>query len=368
MLSLPISLNILKTLLLVVASVFGVGSVIALHELGHLLMCKLFKIKVPFFSIGMGPVLFKKQLSGTEFAISALPVGGYVEIAQKDDPSDKKNENDQYFEDKPFYQKILVMAGGIIFNLIFAVAALTAILSLGVTDTPFIHQTQATPVVESIRHGFENCNLKPGDKILKVNGRSTHNSAIMLNKLVSPLTGQTATLLIERNGHPATIKTKIHEQVIGSRKMGAIGILLKKPDLGPMNVLSAAKHAIRGTYTGVLLTFDMLAGVFRNERVTDNIASPLMVIAQAAKVAEHGFKVFLALLAIISIGLAVLNLVPIPITDGGQIFTCTIEAIIRRPIPEKAKTIIHYVCWAAFLLLTIYLVIRDATKIIGWLR
>ena len=95
----------------------------------------------------------------------------------------------------------------------------------------------------------------------------------------------------------------------------------------------------------------------------ENIGGPLMVISQTIKGAEKGFKVFLLLLAFISINLAVLNIIPLPIVDGGQALFYTIEAIIRRPLPEQIKIYVHYACWIGVLALTVFLSIKDVMRL-----
>ena len=122
-------LSLAQSLFFIIIGIMGIGFLIGFHEFGHFIFCKIFHIRTPSFSIGMGPRIFKKKIGETEFALSLLPLGGYVEIAgaaevgqgeQKEAYSTDQNS----FASKPYYQKMLVMAGGIVFNLMFAYAAL----------------------------------------------------------------------------------------------------------------------------------------------------------------------------------------------------------------------------------------------------
>jgi regulator of sigma E protease len=109
-------------------------------------------------------------------------------------------------------------------------------------------------------------------------------------------------------------------------------------------------------------TFDLYLSLFKN-RLYHSVGGPIMMISEVSNSAKHGFKMFLLLLVIINLNLAILNLIPIPILDGGQILFTTIEAIIRRPIPESIRITIHYICWILAIGLTLYLSCKDLFKL-----
>ena len=124
-----------------IAGGLGFGFLVGFHELGHFLFCKLFGVKTPSFSIGFGPQLLKKKIGDTVFTLSAIPFGGYVEIAGSEEPGqgeqkESKSLAPDSFAVKPYYQKMLIIAGGILFNLIFAYAAVILVMAIGAPETP----------------------------------------------------------------------------------------------------------------------------------------------------------------------------------------------------------------------------------------
>ncbi len=126
---------LLPKLFFLFEGIIGLGFIIAFHELGHFLFCKAFNIRVPSFSIGFGPKLFSKKIGGTEFSLSAIPLGGYVEIAGSAEVGQGEQKeahaNDEgSFARKPYYQKLLVMLGGIAFNILFAYVVLSLLFML----------------------------------------------------------------------------------------------------------------------------------------------------------------------------------------------------------------------------------------------
>src|SRR3990170_5451868 len=154
------------------AGIFGIGFLIGLHEFGHFLFCKIFYVKTPSFSIGLGPRLIEKKIGDTVFTLSAIPFGGYVEIAGTSEVGQGEQKEaksrDQYsFAVKPYWQKMLILAGGIIFNTIFAYATFIILCSLGVPKTPLFYPLNAKEVIQQVIPGSPAAShdFQPGDKI-----------------------------------------------------------------------------------------------------------------------------------------------------------------------------------------------------------
>ena len=132
----------------IIFGIFGIGFLIGIHEFGHFLFCKLFKINTPTFSIGFGPKLLKKKFGNTLFTLSAIPLGGYVEIEGQDNTT--KTQGSHSFSVKPLYQKLSVIFGGILFNLLFSYIIFTLIFLLGTPKTPLLYPQNAVPVISTI--------------------------------------------------------------------------------------------------------------------------------------------------------------------------------------------------------------------------
>lgn len=352
----------------IIIALFGIGFLIGFHEFGHFIFCKFFGIKTPTFSIGFGPVLFQRHIWGTDFTLSAIPLGGFVEIAgaaevgqgeQKDAYSTEKDS----FAVKPYYQKFLVMTGGILCNLLFAYCAFIILSLIGIPRTPLM-PTQTKTVIESIEleSPAAQAGLTKGDKIIQINGKDVADNIHALIETIQPLAHKDATIGYERNG--------VREEVlvsIGQRKdaehMGSIGVsAFEIQEMPPLSFFDAIRQGIQLTNDWIVRTFTGIIGIFRKADVK-NVGGPVVIISMLTKGATTSFSIFLILLAIISINLAILNLIPLPILDGGQLLFYTIEAIIGRPLNTKVREYIHIASWLLVMGLVLYLTIFDVARI-----
>lgn len=370
-------ISLTQTAFHIMVGIMGIGFLIGFHELGHFLFCKIFNIRTPSFSIGMGPRILTKKIGETEFALSLLPLGGYVEIAGsaevgQGDQKEAYSKDERSFAVKPYYQKMLVMAGGIFFNLIFAYLALSLLYFVGMpSKTPFFYPLDASTIINSVEpeSPAELQGLQPGDKILSINKQPVTDAVGVLT-LIKDLPNTPAPFTIERDGKVQDLNITLGSQEIAGvlvgktlaatkKTVGFLGAYFEVPRYGFVDSMKKGFQA-----TNLLIGHIIQA--FKNifvARQFDNIGGPLMVIAQTVKGAEKGFKVFLLLLAFISVNLAILNIIPLPIMDGGQALFYTIEAIARRPLNEKVREYIHYATWAMLLVLVVYLSIKDVIKI-----
>ncbi len=349
----------------IVIGLFGIGFVIGFHEFGHFMFCKLFKIATPSFSIGMGPRIFTKKIGETEFSLSAIPVGGYVEIAGNAEigqgEQKEAHRNDQYsFANKPYYQKMLVMSGGILFNFIFAYFALTMLYLFGMPKSPILYHFSASTTIDQIMPNTPaaQSTLASHDTIIAINGTLVNNAQELLN-LIKELPNTTAKFTIERNTTRQDIDVAIGSKECNKNLIGFLGIDFVIPRYGLIKSVQKSFSAVNHIVYQVILAFK---GMF-TERKFDNLGGPFMIIHQTIKSAEQGFSMLILLLAFISINLAIINIFPLPILDGGQALYYTIEAIMRRPLSERIREYVHYATWLCVLLLVIYLTIKDFIKI-----
>lgn len=344
----------------------GVGFLIGFHELGHFLFCKLLKIRTPSFSIGMGPRIFSKQIGETNFVLSAIPMGGYVEIAGSSelgqgDQLEAKCTDKNSFANRPYYQKMMVMAGGILFNLLFAYLALVGLLYYGMpSQSPFLDPNLVSTEIGSITPNSpaEAALLKKGDVIVSIDNNQITNGKQLIEE-ISKKPNQNASFIIKRNNSNQEITVPIGAKTINNAQLGYLGVGLSVP---PHSFASALKLGFHATYYLVSQVALALKSIVVHRKM-DNLGGPIMVIAQTIKGAEQGFTVFLLLLAFISANLALINLIPLPIFDGGQALFYTIEAIINRPLSEKIREYIHYITWILLLILLVYLSVKDIFRI-----
>lgn len=367
-----------QQLFFILLGFFGMGFLIGFHELGHFLFAKLFKIRVPSFSLGFGPRILTKKIGETEFCLSAIPFGGYVEIAGaaevgQGDQKEAFATDKGSFASKPYYQKMSVMFGGILFNLIFAYCAMIFLFAVGIPKTPLMPATMISVVHKD--SAAEKHELLPGDRIISIEEDSTDTSLVgraqnvenniqRLQSLIQNLPLKTAKFVINRNGEMITKTVVIGAKETETVTIGTLGVEFDFIPTPPHSLKDSIKQGIAVCNKWIINTFAGFSQLFSRKGI-NNVGGPIMIISMTVKGAAAGYQIFLLLLAIISINLAVLNLIPLPILDGGQILFYSIEALIRRPIPHKIREYIHVGTWIMFMILFLYLSINDVSRILS---
>lgn len=343
----------------------GLGFLIGFHELGHWLFANLFGIHTPTFSIGMGPQLWSKKIGKTNFSLSLIPLGGYVEIAGLAEVGQGEQEHAfdrsaRSFFVKPYWQKLLVLSGGILFNLIAAYVILTALFMTGMPKSSLLTPQEVPTILREVKEGQPAAiaGLQPEDRIIALNETPITNALQLTQALGQHKDGQ-VTLTVERH-HTQ------HKIAVLTTTQGTIGVIFTQPagHQKPLGFIEASQAAI-AMISGVMTRLGALLGGMFKSRSVDGLGGPLMIIAQMMQSVSEGFPLFLALLAFISINLAALNLIPLPILDGGQIVLTTIESLAGRPIAGNARLIIHYACWILALALFAFLTYSDIKVLFG---
>lgn len=349
-----------QSLFNILLGVAGIGFLIGFHELGHFLFCKLFGVHTPSFSIGMGPQILQKKIGQTNFKLSAIPLGGYVEIAGEDHHKDLMIPKEQLFTSKPYYQKMLIISGGIIFNLFFAYCVFSALFFIGMPKSPLAYPAFATTSIAHIETDSPaaQADLQQGDTIIKLN-ETTITGPSQIIDFIKDHPDATMKLEIKRQQELLEKTVTLGAKDIEDKKIGFLGVEFNLPSYSLKDSLILGAKALGKLIVQIGNSFKSII----SKRSTEKIGGPVMVIAQTIKGASKGLKIFLLLLAFISVNLAVLNIIPLPILDGGQALFYTIEAIIGRPLPEKIKMGIHYACWILILLLAFYLTTQDILRI-----
>ncbi len=350
---------------------FGIGFIIGFHELGHFLFCKLFQVSTPSFSIGFGPRLITKKIGETVFSLSAIPLGGYVEIAGAVEVGQGDQEqalrNDQYsFSSKPFYQQFLIMIAGIAFNIIFAYTTAITLCLTGLPKTALLYPMNAIPVIQVVepQSAADKAGLKTGDRIISVNNTPVDNNVKTVLATIKPLANQQATFDIQRNNKKQKITVTLGEREILGEKQGMLGVGFEFIALPPYPFRQAITQGVRLTNKWIADTAKAFIYIVR-KRETKAVAGPLMMISLTIKGAAAGLKTLFLLLAIISINLAILNLLPLPIFDGGQILFYGIEAVMGRSLPARVRETIHVATWLMLLVLIVFLTYQDIVRIAG---
>ena len=345
----------------IVIAIIVLGVLVFVHELGHFLVAKWANVYVEKFSIGFGPVLLSKKYGETEYVLSALPLGGYVKMygEQNDDEPGKETydpaKEGRSFRDKSAWYKAAIIIAGPLFNVIFAIIIFWALYMSGIPSF------QA--VVGEVEKGSvaEMAGLKTGDTIISVNNEKVRswNAGFLKDDKIISINGEKITswsnsatyirgnpdkellVEVERAGKIIELKVtpKPNKQVIDGKEQ-TIGLIGIAPIDGNATVhygpIAAMGMGLEKSYELTKMIYIGFAKLIKQEIPSDSLGGPILIVQTAAQSADSGFSTLLIFMAAISINLAVFNLLPIPVLDGGQLAIITAEGVMGRPLGEKA--------------------------------
>jgi regulator of sigma E protease len=206
----------------------------------------------------------------------------------------------------------------------------------------------------------EKYELKIGDRIIDMDNTTVEDNLQKIKEVSQAIPLKETTITIERDGKILTKTIIMGSKEEEAATVGFLGVEFDNAPIPPHSFMDAIKEGISATNTWIKNTIIGFTQLKKNRK---NIGGPIMIIAATTKAAASGFKIFILLLAIISINLAVLNIIPLPVLDGGQMLFYSIEALIRRPIPNKVREYIHVATWLFFIVLIIYLSAQDIIRI-----
>ena len=346
----------------ILAAVVGLGVLIVFHEFGHFLFAKLSGVGVLTFSVGFGPKLWKKKQGETEYALSAFPLGGYVKMVGEDPEEEVKAVDlERSFAHKSLLKRVAIVAAGPGFNLLLAVFLLMLVfLFYGV------------PVLSNMVGAFDpespaaQAGIQKGDRIVAVNNQGV-TAWEDLSSSIKQSGGQPLVLRVQRGDQELTVtvqpRKKEVKNIFGELKedwMIGIGsqVSIEKGDPG----LAISKAFVQ-TYEYSKLTLVGLYKMITREVSPRNLGGPILIAQMAGQQAQEGLGSYLAFLAVLSINLGVLNLLPVPVLDGGHLFFFAVEAIIRRPVSVKYREKAQQVGIFLLLLLMIFAFANDIFRL-----
>lgn len=354
----------------VLAVVALLAVLIFVHELGHFLAARLQGIYANRFSIGFGPILWKYQGSQTEYALRALPLGGFVGFPD-DDPDSKIPPNDpNLLRNRPVFDRAIVISAGVISNLLFAYLVLVTQLAVVGLPTSFNYQAGViVPQVVSKDAVAAQAGVKEGDLIVAVNGQTLEASAKATDSLrqaIESSPSQPIQLQIQRQGEPVslTVTPKADDQ-----GKGRIGVQLRPNGQTiyqrPSNLFSIFGIAAEEFQRIVVLTVQGFGQLISNfSKTAEQVAGPVAIVATGAKIAQADSASLFNFAALISINLAVINILPLPALDGGQLAFLLIEGLSGKPLPSRIQDGVMQTGLVLLLGLGVFLIIRDTVNLI----
>ncbi len=339
------------------------GLLIFVHEFGHFLWAKFFRVRVLKFSLGFGPKVLSKQFGETEYILSIFPLGGYVKMfgetgGEEEIPPEEKKFS---FSHKSVWQRFIIVAGGPIFNLIFAVFLFFLIFFTAGIPQP----------AEGTKIGAEAAGIKGGDIILTINGEET-STWEEVSDLIKNSGGHPVLLMIQRGAEnievtaqPRMEKTKnIFGEEVGERLMIGISrseeVVYEKASL-----IQAISAGFKQTWSFMYLTIVGLVKIIQKVVPASEIGGPILIAQLAGQQMEAGWINFLYFMGLISVNLGILNLLPIPILDGGHLVFFSVEAVMRKPLSLRTMEMMQQIGLVLLGTLMIFVFYNDIARLLS---
>lgn len=327
----------------ILAAIFVLAVVIFVHELGHFLVGKWCNVEVRVFSMGFGPTVLARQVGETVYRVALIPLGGYVRMAgyeeEGGDPDDAPKDPARGFTAKPLWQRAAIVVAGPLVNLVFAAVILTACaLAYGVA-TP-----TATATIDDVAIGrpAEEAGLRPGDTVVAVSGEPIETWDEMVAHIAASKGRALEFGVVDPEGvqREVEVTPALVEQVDMYGEAGPpvyqIGVR-RGYDFVPVGPLEALAAGVGRTWDDSAMIVGTVLRLFTGRVSAGDLGGPVLVVAEASRQAQSGLQPLLFFMALISINLGIVNLLPIPVLDGGHLMFMGFEALRGRPLPLRVR-------------------------------
>lgn len=339
-----------STIITIISAVIIFGLLIMMHEFGHFFVAKSVGIKVNEFSVGMGPVLLQRKKGETDYSVRALPIGGFVKMEGEDENS----EDERSFTQKPIWAKILVTAAGSFMNFIFAMILVMVLM--------YANGVPSTVVGQLVNNGpAKAAGIINGDKIVQIDDKKI-NKWEDITDAVSKSTGGKILITVERNGQTKQLTTVVIKEKTG-RKVIGIYPQYKK------DLVTAVKNGFVNTFVWTGAMLHSFVGLITGAISTKEVVGPIGIINVVGQVANTGQILnLIGLTAMISLNLAILNLLPIPALDGGRLLFLVVQGVIGRKLDPEKEGFIHFIGFVFLIGIMILVTFKDIkTFIFPWI-
>lgn len=335
------------------------GLIILVHEFGHFIFAKKFGIYVYEFSLGMGPKIFSKKdkKNETEYCLRLIPIGGFVQLAGEEAEDDENIPKDRKLYSKKVWQRFLVMFFGAGNN--FILAFLVLFLSALIWGAPNME-----PVITRVTEGYpvEESGITAGDEILSINNHrtSTMDDVRLYLTLVEP--GKDIDFEIKKdNGEIKDITITPKEEEVDGTKVYKVGIEFEEEDQkGFINSIKYAFIKMGALFKQMVV---VLKNLFTGGLGLNNLSGPVGIYSIVGESRQAGFESIFQLIALLSINVGFINLLPFPAFDGGRILFLLIEKIKGSPVDQKVEGIVHTIGFILLMVLIIYITINDILRL-----
>ncbi len=334
--------------------------IIILHELGHLMSAKYFHVYCKEFSIGMGPVLYKKQFKETAFAIRLLPLGGFVSMAGEEGVDDENIPFERSLKGIAWWKQVIIMAAGAIMNILLA-----WVLFIAVTMAQGRVVLPSEPIIEgfSEQSAAQEAGFLIGDRILTITseGETTKiNDFDDISEHFSYFPESEAEFSVERDGEILQIKLTPRYHEAQGRYLAGFSA---KTNIKEISIWESFRYGTERMLDGSTAIFRSLGKLIRGIGL-ENLSGPVGIYQVTAQTTQNGLLPALALIALLSLNIGIFNLLPLPILDGGRIFIVLIEKISGRALGERAESIIMGIGVVLLVALMVFATWQDIMRLL----
>ena len=338
------------------------GVIVLVHEFGHFIFAKMFGVHVYEFSIGMGPKIFgrtrKNKKDETEYCLRAIPIGGFVQLAGEEVDDDKSVPKNKKMYNKPIWQRFLIMFFGAGNN--FILAFLILLFCGMIYGSP-----NMDPVVNKLSGGYpmETSGIEVGDKFLKVNGNSVSSIDDVRIYLSVVTPGEPVTFEMKKeDGSVVTYEVSPQKENIDGVESYKFGIeFVIENEKGFFAPIKYAFEKTGALFKQMIITFKLL---FTGQVGMENLSGPVGIYSIVGQTRSAGFENVLQLVALLSINVGFINLIPFPAFDGGRILFLIIEKIKGSPVNPKIENIFHSIGFILLLLLLLFITFNDILRLL----
>ncbi|MEM9117283.1 MAG: RIP metalloprotease RseP [Cyanobacteria bacterium P01_F01_bin.56] len=353
----------------VLAAIGVIALLVFVHESGHFLAARFQGIHVNRFSIGFGPVLWKYQGPETEYALRAIPLGGFVGFPDDDPESDIPPQDPDLLKNRPILDRAIVISAGVIANLLFAyLVFVVQFVSVGVPQSFDPAPGILIPQVVSESSPAAQAGIESGDVILEANGIEFGTDEVSVKSFVDLIQdnpNQAIDLTVER-GSQVLEMTVTPE--LGPDNNAIIGVQLQRNGEfvyrranSVLEVFTLAAREFQDMLLQTVQGFVMLITNF--SQMAGQVAGPVKIVEQGAGLVASNAATLFPFTAIISINLAIINILPLPALDGGQLAFLLVEALRGRPLPDRVQENVMQTGLVLLLGLGVFLIVRDTSQL-----
>jgi regulator of sigma E protease len=315
------------------------------HELGHFIAAKSFGVKVNKFALGMGPVLLKKQKGETEYSLRLFPIGGFCAMEGEDEESD----DDRAFNKKSAWKKTIVVCAGSLMNLILAIILMIGVMFyIGSATTTLAKIVPDSPALTA--------GLQSGDKIVALDGQTINNWKDVTD-ILGTSKQKTVKITIDRAGQKLDLVSSFTKSTDGRQTIGIVPKLVRNP-------ATAVGDGVAATYNMGKMMLNVIRQLFTGQVSVKELSGPVGIIYLTGETVKAGFVNFVYFMALLSLNLAIVNMLPLPALDGGRLLFIIARKITGKAITDDIESKIHFVGIMLLFALMIYVTWNDITRFI----